>query len=179
MGKGLVLLLTTLGIGTAVLGQTSADLKAKYREITSYELRPDSVMTPKYATNGQVCEIAIERRQKTETDIVFAAPFSEHEVLQFIDELAPETERGRNLTRVLNENVDGDFITTTYTYENVLVRVYGIIRSAPGGNSVITITWTKRTCSGYQNSATDTAVDRMTSTLRSTTQALPSNKAKQ
>jgi hypothetical protein len=99
-------------------------------------------------TTGQVCEMALERQQNTDEGIVFAATFSEHEVSQFINELAPKAERGRNLTRALNENVDGDFITTTYAYENILVRVYGIIRSAPGGNSVITITWRKRKCSG-------------------------------
>jgi hypothetical protein len=147
MAKGLVLFLA-LGIVAVAFGQTSADLSAKYQQITAYELRPDVVMTPKYATDGQVCEIAIERRQKTETGIVFAAPFSEDEVRHFIDELAPEGERGRNLTKTLNERVDGGFITTEYTYENVLVRVYGTTRPAPAGDRVITITWPKRTCSG-------------------------------
>ena len=155
MAKGAVFLLITLGVGTVVLGQTSADLNAKYRQITSYELRPDVVMAPKYAADGQVCEIAIERRQNTETGIVFAAPFSEREVSQFIDELAPDVERGRDLTKTLNARVDGDFITTEHTYENVLVRVYGITRPAPAGDRVIIIAWPKRTCSGGQNSATN------------------------
>jgi hypothetical protein len=178
MGKGLVLLLTTLGIGTAALGQTSTDLNAKYREITSYELRPDSIMTPKYATDGQVCEIAIERRQNTGAAIVFASPFSENEVSQFVDELAPEAERGRNLTRALNEDIDGDFITTTYTYENILVRVHGLTRPAPGGSRVIIITWPKRTCSGGHDSSVDKAAEPMTRDLRSVTPVVPSSKAK-
>lgn len=41
-----------------------------------------------------------------------------------LHDLVPEEGRGRNLTRALNENVDGNFLTTEYTYENVLVRVY-------------------------------------------------------
>ncbi|MGO9862202.1 MAG: hypothetical protein ACLPLR_01215 [Terriglobales bacterium] len=147
MAKAWVFFLITLVVGTVVLGQTSADLNAKYRQITSYELRPDIVVTPKYATDGQVCEMAIERRQRTETGIVFAAPFSEHEVRQFMDELVPEAERGRNLTKTLNTRVDGGFITTEYTYENVVVRMYGITRPAPAGDRVIIITWPKRTCS--------------------------------
>ena len=49
--------------------------------------------------------------------IFFAASFSEEEVRQLVDELAPEAERGRNLTRHLNTTVDGVFITTEYTYE--------------------------------------------------------------
>ena len=39
--KGFVVLLT-LGIAVVVLGQTSADVSAKYRQVTSYELRPTS-----------------------------------------------------------------------------------------------------------------------------------------
>jgi len=116
MAKGFVVLLT-LGIAVVALGQTSADVSAKYRQVTSYELRPDVVMTPKYAADGPVCEMAPERRQKTETGIFFAACFSEEEVRQLVDELAPEAERGRNLTRHLNTTVDGVFITTEYTYE--------------------------------------------------------------
>jgi hypothetical protein len=53
-----------------------------------------------------------------------------------VDELAPEAERGRNLTRHLNTTVDGGFITTEYTYENVVVHVYGITRPAPAGDKV-------------------------------------------
>lgn len=135
MAKGFVVLLT-LGVAVVALGQTSADVSAKYRQITSYELRPDVVMTPKYAADGQVCEMALERRQKTETGIFFAASFTEEEVRQLVDELAPEAERGRNLTRHLNTTVDGGFITTEYTYENVVVHVYGITRPAPGGDKV-------------------------------------------
>jgi hypothetical protein len=179
MAKKLVVFLITLGVGTLVFGQTSADLNARYQQITSYQLRPDSVMTPKYATDGQVCEMVIERRQKTETGIVFAAPFSEHEVSQLIDELAPEVERGRNLTKTLNSRVDGGFITTEYTYENVLVRVYGITRPAPAGDRVIIITWPKRTCGGGQNSANTDTVDPKTGKLHLTVPVPASSKPKQ
>ena len=70
-------MLQTLGIAVVALGQTSADVSAKYRQVTSYEQRPDVVMTPKYAADGQVCEMALARRQKTETGIFFAASFTE------------------------------------------------------------------------------------------------------
>jgi hypothetical protein len=45
-----------LGIAVATPGQTSADLGAKYRQITSYKVRPDTVMTPRYAQGGQARE---------------------------------------------------------------------------------------------------------------------------
>ena len=147
MAKMLLLFLTLV---VAALGRTSADLSAKYRQVASYELRPDVLMTPKFAPDGQVCEMVIERRQKTDTSIVFAVSFSDEEVQQFVNELAPEAERGRNMTKHLNTTVAGGFMVTEYTCENLLVRVYGTTRPTPAGDRVITIIWPKRKCSGAQ-----------------------------
>jgi len=147
MAKGACAIFLTLGIATIVWGQSSADLTAKYRQVFSYELRPDVLMTPRYAADGQVCEMVLEKRQKTETGMVFGVSFSEKEVKELVDELVPEAERGRNLTRRLNTTVVGDFITTEYSYENVFVRLHGITRPAPAGDRVITIIWPKRACS--------------------------------
>lgn len=51
--KDIVLFLT---LGIAAWGQRSAELSAKYRQVTSYELRPTVVMTRKYAADGQACD---------------------------------------------------------------------------------------------------------------------------
>lgn len=152
MAKGAFVLFLMIGIAAIAWGQTSADLNAKYRQVTSYELRPGIVMTPKYAADGQVCEMNLERRQKTATGVTFGVSISEKEVKELVDELVPESKRGRNLTKLLNISVDGGFVTTEYTYENVLVRVYGITRPVPE-DRVVTITWPKRVCSGVPQSA--------------------------
>lgn len=146
MVKEAYVLFLMLGIAAVASGQTSADLSAKYRQITSYEVRPGVIMTPKYAAGGQVCEMVLEKRQKTEKSVVFGAAFSEKEIKELLAELVPETERGRNLGPV-NGTVDGDFVTIEYVYENVIVRVYGIIRPTPSGDTVMLITWPKRVCS--------------------------------
>ena len=136
----------TVGITAVASGQTSADLSSKYRQVTSYELHPTVVMTPKFAADGQVCEMVIERRQSTDKGIVFATFFSEQEVREFVDELAPAADRGRDLTKHLNGIVTGGSIITEYNYENLLVRVYGVTRPAPAGDRVIIISWPKRGC---------------------------------
>jgi hypothetical protein len=179
MFKGAFVVLMMLGIAAIVWGQSSADLSAKYRQITSYELRPDVVMTPKYAVDGQVCEMVLEKRQKTDIGVVFGVSFSDKEVKSLVDELVPEAERGRDLTKPLNTTVDGGFMTTEYNYENVHVRVYGITRPAPAGDRVITITWPKRTCGGGQNSATAETVDPKTGNVHLTIPVVASTKPKQ
>lgn len=80
-----------------------------------------------------------------------------------MDDLVPENERGRNLTPLLNGTVDGSLMTLDYTYENVLVRVYGNSRSPDDagygknpwavGYRVMIITWPKRQCGGVQKAA--------------------------
>jgi hypothetical protein len=148
MARGFFAFFLVLGVGTFASGQSSADLSSKYRQVISYELRPGIVMTPKYAADGEVCQMVLEKRQKTDAGIVFGFYFSEKEVKELVDELVPEAERGRNLTKSLNTRVDGGFVTTEYTYENILVRVFGITRPGPAGDSVVSIAWPKRMCIG-------------------------------
>jgi len=143
MAKTCILVLT---LAAAALGQTSADLSAKYNHVTAYKVRPDVLMTARFDTDGQVCEMTLEKRQMTDTGIVFRDTFSDTEVRSLMDDLVPENERGRNLTRVLNGVVAGGSIVTQYTYENVRVDVYGTTRPAPAGDKVIIITWPKRAC---------------------------------
>ena len=148
MAKTCILFLITV---VTAWGQTSADLSAKFPHVHAYKVRSDVLMTAKFATDGQVCEMTLEKRQKTDTVIRFGDTFSESEVRTLVDALAPAQERGKDHTRVLNETVDGDFITTEYTYENVLVRVFGLTRPAgAAGDRVIIITWPKRQCSEVQ-----------------------------
>jgi hypothetical protein len=156
MEKASVVIFLALCIAATALGQTSADLTSKYRQVISYEVRPGVLVTPKYTVEGQVCEMVIERRHKTDKEINFGSSFSEKEVKELADELVPQSERGKALTELLNTSVSGGFITTEYTYENVLIRVYGTTRPEPAGDMVVTITWRKRVCGGAQQPSATT-----------------------
>jgi hypothetical protein len=161
MAKKTCILLLTL-VATAG-GQTSSDLSAKFSQITAYKIRPDVLMTARFAADGQVCEMALEKRQKTDNGIdLFTKFFAETEVRSLMDDLVPENERGRNLTPLLNGTVDGSLMTLEYTYEKVRVVVSGNARSHDAGYGknpwdvgyrVIIITWPKRPCGEVQSAA--------------------------
>jgi hypothetical protein len=176
MIKGFVVFLL-LGIPAIAWGQTSADLSMKYHQVTSYELRPSIVMTPKYAADGQVCEMDIERRHKTDTEVYFGSSFSEKDVKELVDELVPQQERGKNLTEPLNSVVDGGFNTTEYKYENILVSVRGITRPQPE-DMVVIITWPKRLCSGTERSMKGEAVNPKDGSLHAQVLVVASSKPK-
>jgi len=154
MARICILLLT---LAVAALGQTSADLSAKYPNV-AYRIRPHVLMTARFAADGQVCEMTLEKGQRTDTSIVFLDFFSKEEVHGLIDDLVPEGLRGRDLTKRFNGSIEGLSVTTEYTYENVLVHVYGTRQVEAGqvgatGDKVIVITWRTRTCSGVQTVA--------------------------
>ena len=154
MARICILLLT---LAVAALGQTSADLSAKYPNV-AYRIRPHVLMTARFAADGQVCEMTLEKGQRTDTSIPYDDSFSNEEVRSLMDDLAPEGQRGRDLTGRFQGTIEGLGYTTVYTYENVLVHVYGIRQLGAGqvgtgGYKVIVITWRNRTCSGVQTVA--------------------------
>jgi hypothetical protein len=142
-----------LALVNTALGQTSADLSAKYPQIAAYKVRPDVQMTARFSGDGQVCEMTLEKRAETDSGIILGASFSLEEVRGLVDDLVPEDLRGRNLTKGrFSGSIEGISITTEYTYENVLVRAYGI-RGGAAGYKVIIIAWPKRSCGEAQTVA--------------------------
>ena len=155
MARICILLLTLV---VAALGQTSADLSAKYPNVIAYRVRPHVLMTARFASDGQVCEMTLEKGQRTDTSIPYDDSFSNEEVHSLMDDLAPEGQRGRDLTGRFQGTIEGLSYTTVYTYANVIVHVYGIRQLGEGqvgaaGYKVIVITWRTRTCSGVQTVA--------------------------
>jgi len=146
MRKAGVVLVLVLGLAATIQAQTSADLGAKYRQTISYELRSGVVMTPRYAPDGQVCEMVVEKRAQNEMGIVFGFSFSDKERQEVVDQVISPHERGKDDTDRLNTTIDGGFITSDYTYDNVQIRVQGVTRPNPNPALVITITWRKRNC---------------------------------
>jgi hypothetical protein len=122
MARICILLLT---LTVAASGQTSADLSAKYPNVIAYRIRPHVLMTARFAADGQVCEMTLEKGQRTDTSIPYDDSFSKEEVHSLIDDLVPEGLRGRDLTGRFQGTIEGLSYTTVYTYENVLVHVYG------------------------------------------------------
>jgi hypothetical protein len=155
-----MMLIPFLVLGAPVLSrsQSTSDLKAKYQALPAYEVRPGIVMMPLFTSDGQVCEIVVERHTMdtpTKTTINLDPFLSKETVKELVDELAPPSVRGKALTGFDawfgSVTIDGPFVITKYTYENVLVEVHGINRDpGPGGDSVVIIKWRKRTCASEE-----------------------------
>jgi hypothetical protein len=54
----------------ATNGQTATDLANNYAHHEVYELQPGVQMTSKFASDGQVCEMQVERKRQTNRILV-------------------------------------------------------------------------------------------------------------
>jgi hypothetical protein len=90
--------------------------------VTSYEVRPGNLMTPKYSADGQVCQMSIERQRRRRRGVMFDSFMSDKLVKEIVDELAPRSERCE--PRLGREDVfgvvrTGGMTTNMHGYENI------------------------------------------------------------
>jgi hypothetical protein len=145
-------------------GQTAADISAKYPVVNAYEVRPGILMTTKYAGNGQVCEMVLEKRHKTVEKTDFGSTIPHELVRQLLDELVPTVDRGKTTKRYLRgdseSTISGNVEITESEYENVSIEILGSLSPGASGDMVVTIHWKKRTCAAPQATAAATKPSR-------------------
>lgn len=164
MRKLILLVCLVMGVAMSSQCQSASELGAKYRALRAYEVRPGIVMFPSLASDGQVCEMVVERHTintSTKTTIDFDSHLSQKTIQALIDELVPLSVRGKPLTDFKHwlgsAVIDGPFVITKYEYENVIVEVDNIIRSSSAsaaGHTVMIVVWRNRPCVGDAKSTT-------------------------
>jgi hypothetical protein len=141
-------------------GQTAADISSKYPVVNAYDVRPGILLTAKYAEDGQVCEMTLEKRHKTPDKTDFGSTIPHGVIRQLIDELAPASERGKPAKRYLRgdseSTISGTIETTESEYENISIQILGNLSPTELGDVVATIRWKKRTCAAPQATAAAT-----------------------
>jgi hypothetical protein len=137
-------------IAVSAFGQTSNDLTAKYPVATVFEVRPGILMIPKYAENGQVCEMTLEKRHVTPTKTDLGSSMPRELVKQLIDELVPTAERGQPTKQFYKwdyeTTIAGNTAFTQADFENVSIEIVGSVSPGDSGDVVVVIHWKKRTC---------------------------------
>ena len=143
MNKALLFLSLGLVLALALRSQSVADLNAKYPVVTSYEVRPGILMTPKYSADGQVCQMSIERQRGTRSGVMLDSFMSDKLVKEILDELAPRSERGKpRLGREGDAAIvtTGGMTTSGHAYENIDFEVV----DGPNRERVVLIAWNNR-----------------------------------
>jgi hypothetical protein len=140
-----VMFLTTLGAA-----QTQRQLEEKYPKVNAYLVRPNILLAAKYSTDGRVCEMALQPVRWTNDNTVLLFPLSEGETIRVVEEIVPESERGKKLGGLLGTDAKlsvyhGHSFTTPYTYEKITVNFAGTTDKG-GADMVAVVTWRDRSC---------------------------------
>jgi hypothetical protein len=130
-----------------------SDKFPSYKAVEAYEIRPGILMMPRYAADGQVCEIGLEKRHYSPELIRLDSTLSRKEIDEIVDELAPSNERGPKEAGLLGDltSIDGVSLTTSSMYENISIEIYS--KLLPGKKLQIaqedvaaTVKWKNRKC---------------------------------
>jgi hypothetical protein len=123
---------------------------SKYKAVEAYAIRPGILMMPRYAEDGQVCEITLERTNVSSETINLTPTLPRKTLMELVDELAPVDERGprtMDFGRDYISQHSGESVTTFAEWKNVAVDIYGRSSTRCGaGDAVAEIRWKKRTC---------------------------------
>lgn len=95
MKKATLIVVCLLCISGPCDPQTAADLSTKYPTVSSYEVRPGILATPRYTAEGQVCEMWIQKQNATRSGIRLDGYMSDELVKRVLDELVPLSIRGK------------------------------------------------------------------------------------
>ena len=149
MNKVLFLAFCWLVLVEVSLCQTTADLRTKYPVVTSYEVRPGILMTPRYTPDGLVCEMSIQKQSVTRSGVRLDFYMNNKLIKELIDELVPSSVRGKPWNGSDWNGVvvtSGVINTTTYGFENLSVAVVDRSDEPRLGSMVVVITWKNRAC---------------------------------
>jgi hypothetical protein len=127
---------------------------AKYQKIEAYEIRPGILMMPRDATDGEVCEIGLEKLHYSPKVIRVDTTISREEVFEILDEIVPAAERGKPSEDLLDNDISimGQVRKTNIGFDNVSIQIYGT--NTPSADKkgvtvnqvVATVKWKQRIC---------------------------------
>jgi hypothetical protein len=118
--------------------QTAADLAKKYHHQEVYEVQPGVQMTPKFASDGQVCEMQLEQSHFLRNEVDLGDGIDQSKISAIIEQLVPAEERGGKMN-TLEECVG--ICQTEDEYSNIFVKVL-----SSGNTRLIKIKWRNRNC---------------------------------
>jgi hypothetical protein len=116
----------TVALLVSYMGSQSPRFSS-FKSVEAFEVRPGILMMPRYADDGQACEIGLQKRLYFPEKVSVDGDLSRDEIQQAFEELVPVTERGSELPGFQAHPMSevGNTITTTIEYENVSLEIVG------------------------------------------------------
>jgi hypothetical protein len=127
---------------------------AKYKSVESYEIRPEILIMPTYSTDGEVCQIGVEKRLYSPERVSVDPTLPRRTIEEIFDELVPSQDRGPRVQDFGDDLMieGGQTATTNIGYKNVVLEIFS--QRMPGstkskvivGDIAAVIQWRHRKC---------------------------------
>jgi hypothetical protein len=129
---------------------------ASYPRVESCEIRPGVLAMPRYADDGELCQVSIEKLHVQRNGVELGVPTMPREtVLKIIDELAPPSERGKAISQFAGfdyiDVINGTADIAAANYENLSVQIYG--STSASGDVAVVLRWKREACVSSKSSA--------------------------
>jgi hypothetical protein len=132
---------------------------SKYKPVEAYEIRPGILMMPRYAEDGQVCEVGLERLHYKSDYIDMNSEMAREEINRIAYELTNVDERGPEPNETLKQEIGptaGVVMIQNEENEKILVQIFNLISAdfdekhqlnmKVSGNIAAVIKWKNRKC---------------------------------
>jgi len=113
-------------VATPHSGLQTDDQFKRYKAVEAYEIRP-GILMPRYASDGRVCEIGLQKRIYSPELIRHGSDLSRNEIDEIAEELAPPDQRGAEAEILAGNEITlttGRGLTTISDYENVTIETH-------------------------------------------------------
>jgi hypothetical protein len=142
-----------LGVSSLIFAafgvHSTQEFLSRYARVEFYEIRPGVLAMPQYAADGEVCQLALEKRRIRSDGIDLGTSTMPRElVLEMIDELAPRSERGKAVIQLAGRDymdvISGSTVTAVADYENVSVQIFRT--TSANGDIAVLLNWKRDAC---------------------------------
>jgi hypothetical protein len=156
MNKSIAVILFLLSATSAAFGQSDEGLSARFHRISAYEVSPGIIMVAKFKPNGQASELVFQKEHTTRSVVDLGSTLSELNIIDIIEKVIPEAERGKRIKGFLGQydsttSINGTIMETEYQYEKISVVFYGAVRTDCAGDVVAVVHWLDSTASRKSN----------------------------
>ncbi|HEY1209738.1 MAG TPA: hypothetical protein VGE85_10245 [Terracidiphilus sp.] len=121
------LLLIGIAIVLFIAAKPHSERFSKYKALEAYEVRPGILMMPHYATDGNLCEIDLERFHFLPGIVDLDFGLTDKEIDTIADELVPRSERGQRQSSLDSTVLNGEVAIDHEEFEKISIITHTLI----------------------------------------------------
>lgn len=109
------------------------NLLSGFEAVSGYEVRAGVLAIPRFASDGQICEIGLQPLFYSPEGTRLNTKFTPDIINEIFDELVPAEERGPRPQNLLEKGAidfQGQSMTTDEEYENVSIHIYSTVTNS-------------------------------------------------